>query len=113
MSTSCEAFSRFGYCELGGDCSKIHWFNFVKTDIDHSTETPKEDAMQEDDVDAKMKAARARVLQVKRARREARDAEKARRRTFSNDMWAKETEEFLTSSEANGDLALQEDFVPF
>lgn len=111
-SASCEAFSRLGYCELGGECSKIHWFEFIKSDSDHSTETP-EDSMREDDMDAKMKAAKARVLQNKKARREIRDVEKARRRTFNGDMWAKEPEEFLTPLEARGDLALQEDFVPF
>jgi hypothetical protein len=110
-SFPCEEFSKLGYCELGAECSRIHWFNF-KIAIDHGVEIFQGNT-QEDETEPKLKAARAKVLQSKKARREARDAEKAKRRIFSDGMWAKEPEEFLTSAKANGDLALQEDFVSF
>lgn len=68
--------------------------------------------MQENDADARMKAVKAKFLQNKKARREMKEAEKVKRRTFNGNMWAKEPEEFF-GSEEKGDLALQEDFVPF
>lgn len=109
-SLPCEQFSSLGWCELGGGCSRIHWFNF-KPDVVPDILTS-EDIMQENDADARMKAVKARFLQNKKARREMKEAEKVKRRTFNGDMWAKEPEEFL-GSEEKGDLALQEDFVPF
>lgn len=109
-SIPCEQFSKSGWCELGGECSRIHWFNFT-SNVDCEA-SPSENSVQESDTDVRMKAAKAKVLQNRKARREAKEAEKVRRRTFNGDMWAKEPEEFLGSG-AEGDLALQEDFVPF
>lgn len=108
-SIHCEQFSRLGWCDLGGACSRIHWFNF-ESNVDYEA-SPAENTVQESIADARLKAAKARFLQNRKARREVKEVEKVRR-TFNGDMWAKEPEEFL-GSEEKGDLALQKDFVPF
>lgn len=94
---------------MGGDCNKIHWFGFETSTSVDAASAPGE---MQPGAGYDSSVAEAKIVEKRKAQGVAKGTEKAGRRSFTEETWAKDPEDFL-ASDTKGELALQEDFVPF
>ncbi|KAK5958829.1 hypothetical protein OHC33_000673 [Knufia fluminis] len=110
FSPLCEQFSKIGYCEIGHACHKIHWRGKVPEVLEMMKQKAKEDSL-----GRKLEVAKARAkesMKLKMPVRTLSMGETTTRELVSGGEW-KAKPEVIVRGETTGELALQEDFVPF
>jgi len=112
FSPVCEQFSKLGYCDSGHECHSIHW----RGQIPEAVEIVKQQA-REDTLERKLEVAKVKLKESIKAKMPAPAPApqmdgKVSRRLLRDETWTKGVE-VIVRGETTGELALQEDFVPF
>lgn len=114
-SPLCDQFGKLGFCEVGPTCSKIHWQGLM-AEFAECAQRAQQRAETEQTREAELQAAKRKLLQRMKSRHVSKVTgtaeDKARTRLLSGDLWSEKVEEFVLG-QSRGELALQEDFVPF
>lgn len=111
FSPVCEQFGKLGYCDKGHECHKIHW----RGPLPEVVETVKRKGQESISECSTLEAAKVDSKENSKVRGPASVAQsdgKAVRRLLTDGTWRKKAE-VVVRGETTGELALQEDFVPF